>query len=300
MTRQATTFLTLEDVRGQVGQQVFLTDWVLISQQRIDLFAEATEDYQWIHVNPERAAKSSPFGGTIADGFPTLSLLGSSADMAQAVVSECAALGVQAMAVQGNVALDTDCVALVQQAVARWGRLDVLVNSAGATTFVPISNLDGVQAVDFQRIFGVNTVGPFQISRAAAKHMAAGAAIVNVSSIAGQTGSGSSLPYAVSKAALNALTLGLARALAPGIRVNAVLPGMIEGRWMRDGLGDEAYQRGKVQFADNTLLGRVCTPEHIAGTIGWLLDPDCMMTGQLVVVDAGFLLGRPASAAGAR
>ncbi len=76
MTRQSTTFLTLEDVRGQVGQQVFLTDWVLISQQRIDLFAEATEDYQWIHVNPERAAKSSPFGGTIAHGFLTLSLLG--------------------------------------------------------------------------------------------------------------------------------------------------------------------------------------------------------------------------------
>lgn len=76
MTSQSATFLTLEDVRGHVGQQVFLTDWVVISQKRIDLFAEATEDYQWIHVDPERAAKSSPFGGTIAHGFLTLSLLG--------------------------------------------------------------------------------------------------------------------------------------------------------------------------------------------------------------------------------
>ncbi len=235
-----------------------------------------------------------------ARGYHVLVNYQRSADMAQAVVSECVALGVQAMAEQGNVALDADCLSLVQQAVSRWGRIDVLVNSAGATKFVPISNLDGVQAADFQSIFGVNTVGPFQMCRAAAKHMAAGAAIVNVSSIAGQTGSGSSLPYVVSKAALNALTLGLARALAPGIRVNAVLPGLIEGRWMRDGLGDEAYQRVKAQFSDNALLGRACTPEHIAGTIGWLLDPDCMMTGQLVVVDAGFMLGRPPAAAGAR
>ena len=148
--------------------------------------------------------------------------------------------------------------------------------------------------------FGINAVGPFQMSRAAAKHMGAGSAIVNVSSIAGQTGSGSSFPYVLSKAALNALTLGLARTLAPGIRVNAVLPGMVEGRWMRDGLGDAAYERVKAQFADTALLGTVCTPQQIASTIVWLLDADCMMTGQLVVVDAGFSLGRPPSAVGAR
>lgn len=223
-----------------------------------------------------------------------------SADLAHAVVAECQALGADAIAAQGNVAQDGDCVALVQQAIARWGRIDVLVNSAGATRFVPMSKLDDVQAADFQHIYAVNTIGPFQVCRAAAKHMAAGSAIVNVSSIAGQSGSGSSFPYVASKGALNALTLGLARVLAPGIRVNAVLPGLIEGRWMRDGLGDEAYQRVKAQFADNALLGRACTPEQIAGTVGWLLDPECMMTGQLVIVDAGFTLGRPPSAAGAR
>lgn len=223
-----------------------------------------------------------------------------SADMARAVMLECQALGVDALAVAGNVALDADCQALVQQAVERWGRIDALVNSAAATKFVPMSHLDGVQAQDFQTIFGINAVGPFQLCRAAAKHMGAGGAIVNVSSIAGQTGSGSSFPYVLSKAALNALTLGLARTLAPGIRVNAVLPGMIEGRWMREGLGDDAYQRVKAQFADTALLGQVCRPEQIAGAIGWLLDPDCMMTGQLMVVDGGFMLGRPPAAAGAR
>ncbi|UUZ62773.1 SDR family oxidoreductase [Polaromonas sp. P1-6] len=223
-----------------------------------------------------------------------------SAEMAQAVVDECQALGADALAVAGNVAVDADCRALVQHAVTRWGRIDALVNSAAATKFVPMSHLDGVQAQDFQTIFGVNAVGPFQLCRAAAQHMGEGSAIVNVSSIAGQTGSGSSFPYVLSKAALNALTLGLARTLAPGIRVNAVLPGMIEGRWMRDGLGDEAYQQVKTQFADTALLGRVCTPQQIAGAIGWLLDPDCMMTGQLMVVDGGFMLGRPPAAAGAR
>lgn len=233
-------------------------------------------------------------------GYSILVNYRNGAEMAHSVVRECQALGVDALPAQGNVAVDADCRALVQQALTRWGRLDALVNSAAATKFVPMSNLDGVQADDFQAIFGVNAVGPFQMSRAAAKHMGAGSAIVNVSSIAGQTGSGSSLPYVLSKAALNALTLGLARTLAPGIRVNAVLPGMIEGRWMRDGLGDAAYERVKTQFADTALLGTVCTPEQIAATIAWLIDPDCMMTGQLVVVDAGFTLGRPPSAVGVR
>ena len=67
---------TLEKLRAQVGKEAVVTEWVLVSQKRIDLFAEATGDFQWIHVDPERAAKESPFGGTIAHGFLTLSLLG--------------------------------------------------------------------------------------------------------------------------------------------------------------------------------------------------------------------------------
>ena len=136
------------------------------------------------------------------------------------------------------------------------------------------------------------------MSRAVALHMGDGGAIVNVSSVAGQLGMGSSFPYVLSKAALNSLTLGLARTLAPKVRVNAVLPGMIQGRWMREGLGDEAYERVKHQFADSSLLGEVATPEHIASSVCWLLDKTCLMTGQLMVVDGGFTLGRPPSAAG--
>ena len=223
-----------------------------------------------------------------------------SAAAAAEVVAACQAAGADALAVQGDIAADATCREIARTAAERWGRIDALVHSAGATRFVPISNLDGVNAEDFHAIFGVNTVGPFQMARAAAPHMPQGSAIVSVSSIAAQSGNGSSLPYVVSKAALNALTLGLARALAPKVRVNAVLPGLIEGRWMRDGLGDEAYERVKGQYADNSLLGRAATPEHIASAIAWLLDPTCLMTGQLMVVDAGFMLGKPPAAAGAR
>ena len=219
--------------------------------------------------------------------------------LADEVVRACADMGGDAFAVRGDVSKDQDCVALVQAAMERWGRVDALVSSAATTQFVAMSNLDAVQAEDFQRVFGVNAVGPFQMARAAARAMVNGGAIVNVSSIAGQTGSGSSFPYVLSKAALNILTVGLARTLAPCVRVNAVLPGMIEGRWMRDGLGDEAYERVKVQFSATAALGRVSKPEQIASAVCWLLDPDSVVTGQLIVVDAGFTLGKPPSVAGA-
>lgn len=233
-------------------------------------------------------------------GYQVLINYHRSAERARAVAAECVAMGADALVVQGDVALDSVCVDLVEQAIGRWGRLDAVVNSAASTRFIPLSNLDGVQAEDFQAIFGTNAVGPFQMARAAARRMGAGGAIVNVSSVAGQTGTGSSFPYVLSKAALNALTLGLARTLAPGIRVNAVLPGMISGRWMQEGLGDAVYERVKAQFADTSLLGQVATPEHIASAIVWLLDPMCLMTGQLMVVDGGFTLGRPPAAAGAK
>lgn len=218
---------------------------------------------------------------------------------AEAVVAQCQAAGGQAMAVQGDVASDASCQEIVAAAMERFGRIDGLVNSAAITQFVPMHDLDGVQAEDFLRVYGVNAVGPFQMARAAARHMGPGSAIVNVSSIAGQTGSGSSFPYVMSKAALNIMTVGLARNLAPKVRVNAVLPGMIEGRWMRDGLGEEAFQRVKAQYSATSLLGRISTPEQIASAVLWLLEPDCMVTGQQIVVDGGFMLGKPPSAAGA-
>ena len=188
--------------------------------------------------------------------------------------------------------------ALIDDIVKSQGGLHVLVNNAGTTLFVPMSQLDDVQAADFQNIFGTNAIGPFQMCRAVAKHMGPQGAIVNVSSVAAQLGVGSSFPYVLSKAALNSLTVGMARVLAPKIRVNAVLPGMIQGRWMKEGLGDEAYEKAKQQFANSSLLGEVATPEHVASSVCWLLDKDCLMTGQLIVVDGGFTLARPSSAFG--
>ncbi len=220
-------------------------------------------------------------------------------DLADSVVAACQAAGGQAMAVQGDVAHDAHCRDLAAAAVSRFGRIDGLVNCAATTQFVPMHDLEGVQAEDFLRVYGVNAVGPFQMARAVAPHMVDGGSIVSVSSIAGQTGSGSSFPYVMSKAALNILTVGLARNLAPRLRVNAVLPGMIEGRWMREGLGDEGYERVKAQFSATALLGRISTPEQIASAVVWLLEPDCMITGQQIVVDGGFMLGKPPSAAGA-
>ena len=182
----------------------------------------------------------------------------------------------------------------MREAVARWGRVDALVNSAGTTRFVPIADFEAVQTEDFERAYAVNTIGPFQMARAARPHMEPGSAIVNVSSISALTGNGSSIPYVLSKAALNALTLALARTMAPAVRVNAVLPGMIEGRWMRDGLGDAAFERVKAQAQAGAALGTISRPEQIASAVCWLLEPDSVVTGQLIPVDAGQLLGRPA------
>lgn len=219
-------------------------------------------------------------------------------ELAEAVARDCRALGGQALVLVGDVAIEADADALVAQTVALWGRLDGLVNSAGVTQFVPMQALDALNADDFHHIYGVNAVGAFHVCRAASKHMAHGGAIVNISSVAAQTGSGSSLPYVMSKAALNAMTLGLARALAPRIRVNAVLPGMVEGRWMRDGLGEVAYEQVKTAYAQTAALGRIATPEDIADAVCWLLRPGSAMTGQLMVVDAGFMLGKLPSTTG--
>ena len=119
----------------------------------------------------------------------------------------------------------------------------MLVNSAGTTKFVPQSDLDGLSAEDFQRVFAVNTIGPFQMARAAAPHLKAAGrgCVVNVSSTAGIFGSGSSIAYAMSKAALNTLTIALARVLAPEVRVNAVCPGFVQGRWHLQNLDTAHY-----------------------------------------------------------
>ena len=212
---------------------------------------------------------------------------------AKASQAACRDAGADTLLVQGDVAEDADCKAMVQAAAARWGRIDALVNNAGISTFTGAANWDVLDAQTFQRILGVNTVGAFQMVRACAPHLkATGAgAIVNVSSIAGALGIGSSVPYIASKGAVNAMTLYLARALAPEIRVNAVCPGLITSRWFVDGIGQAGFEKVKASYEQTTPLGRACTPEDVAEAVVWLVDGARTVTGELVLLDSGMHLG---------
>src|SRR5947199_343538 len=170
----------------------------------------------------------------------------SSQKEAEQTADLCRTAGAEVVVVQGDVSRDEDC-KKIAAAAAPWGRLDALINNAGTTKHMAHGNLDGLSAEDFQRLFGVNTIGPFQMVRAARALLEAGAkasgrasAVVNVSSVAGISGIGSSIAYAASKGALNTITYSLARALAPLIRVNTVCPGYIDTPWFTKGRGEEA------------------------------------------------------------
>jgi 3-oxoacyl-[acyl-carrier protein] reductase len=210
---------------------------------------------------------------------------------AEETAAELRSIGVRAVAVQADVAEDADCRRLVESTVKELGRLDVLVQSAGATSFIPHADLDRVGDDDWSQILNVNLKGPFQCARAARKPMqdAGAGAIVNVSSIAGIAGVGSSIPYCASKAALNNLTLTLARALAPRIRVNAVAPGFITGRWLEAGLG-AGYEPIKKAMEGRAPLQKVCSPEDVADAILGFVTGSDLVTGQVLVVDGGLLI----------
>lgn len=226
-------------------------------------------------------------------GHSVLIVYRSSAEEAEAVVAECRALGVEARSMRGDVAEDADCRTAAAAAEALWGRVDVLINSAGTTQFTDFSDLAAQNAADFQRVFSVNTVGAYQMARAAAPAMAKGGigAVVNISSMAGQTGNGSSIAYVVSKGALNSLTLSLARILAPRIRVNAVVPGLIDSGWFLNGMEQGRYEGIRDSFAAASALQTVCTPDDIAQAAEFLAVDARKMTGQLMAVEAGALLG---------
>ena len=204
----------------------------------------------------------------------------------------CREAGADTLLLRGDVALDADCRQLAHAAMDRWKRIDALVNNAGITSFDGASNWDALDADTFQHIVGVNAVGTFQMVRACAAQLkAARGAIVNVSSIAGALGIGSSVAYIASKGAVNAMTLYLARAMAPEVRVNAVCPGLVTSRWFVDGLGQEAYEKLKAGYERNTPLGRACTPEDVAEAVLWLVDGARTITGELLLLDSGIHLG---------
>jgi 3-oxoacyl-[acyl-carrier protein] reductase len=219
-----------------------------------------------------------------------------SEDAARATLKACEAAGAQvggeALLLKADVAQDADCRRLAQSALDRWGRIDALVNNAGATKFADHANLDALSAEDFQRIYSVNVVGTYQMVRACAPAMkkSGHGAVVNVSSVAGKNGMGSSMAYAASKGALNTLTMSLARALGPEIRVNAVCPGLIDTRWVRDGYGPR-FAAMEARYRQGTALGRLGKPEEVAGVIVWLIEGADLITGDTIMVDSGIHMG---------
>ena len=217
-----------------------------------------------------------------------------SEDAARAAAKACEAAGGEALLVKADVAQDADCRRLAQAALDKWGRIDALVNNAGTTKFVDHADLDGLSADDFLRIYSVNVVGAYQMTRACAPALkkSGHGAVVNVSSRAGTHGVGSSIAYAASKGALNTLTLSLARVLGPEVRVNAVCPGFIDTEWMRQRYGDR-FDVARDLYNKNAALGRVGRPEDVAEAIVWLIEGAFITTGETILLDSGVHLGAP-------
>jgi 3-oxoacyl-[acyl-carrier protein] reductase len=209
----------------------------------------------------------------------------------------CRKAGAEVLVVQGDVSRDEDCKKIAATANA-WGKLDILVNNAGTTKHVPHHDLDGLSAEDFQRIYAVNTIGPFQMIRAArplleaaAKASSRSSSVVNVSSVAGIGGGGSSVAYAASKGALNTMTQSLARALAPLIRVNTVCPGYIDTPWFTKGRGEDGAKQVRDMVIARAPLKSASTAEDIAQLVCFLALPQSgQMTGEFVRMDAGMHL----------
>lgn len=222
-----------------------------------------------------------------------------SAPEAEATADAIRATGAQVIVAQADVGSDAAC-RLLAEAAAPWGRLDMLINNVGQTKHVPNhGDLDGLSDEDFLRLYRVNVVSAFQMVRACrplleAAHAASGlaASVVNISSIAGVTGIGSSVAYAATKGALNTMTLSLARALAPKIRVNALCPGFIDTRWFVDAYGAQTAARVRDNVAATVPLKAASTPEDIADAAVFFAGPMSRhVTGETLIVDAGLHLG---------
>ncbi len=209
----------------------------------------------------------------------------SSRDEAEALASETGGIAVQA-----DVGEDAQCQALAAAAVEAFGRIDFLVNNAGRTKFANHEDLDALSADDFLDIYRLNTVAPFQMIRACAPAMREGpmSAVVNIASVAGIHGNGSSVAYAASKGALITLTQSLARVLAPAIRVNAVAPGYVGTGWFEKRMGAEAKAGLDAHIAASVPMAFAAMAEDIAGPVVTLLDPASRaITGETLRVDAG-------------
>ena len=192
------------------------------------------------------------------------------------------ACGVPGILCKANVGDDRAVRAMVARCKDEFGGLDVLVNNAGMTHFIDHTNLDALTDEIWDEIFQVNLKGTFYASRAVMPLLRERrGSIVNVTSVAGLQGAGSSIPYAASKAALNCMTKSLARAFAPEVRVNAVAPGPILTRWL------EGHEDAVQKAIAVTPLKRAADPSDVADAVVFLALGTTLMTGQVLVVDGG-------------
>lgn len=194
----------------------------------------------------------------------------------------------------GDVTNDADCRRVAKAVLAKWGRLDALVNSAGTTKFVAHSDLEGLSADDILGIFRVNVVGPFQMIRACAEALRQSrGCVVNISSISSLLGTGSSIAYAASKSALDTMSIALSRALGPEVRVNVVAPGYVKTPWQVAAHGAQGADELERRYAERAPLKAAAEPQDVADAIAWLCEGARRVTGEIVYVDGGMHVAPP-------
>jgi len=226
---------------------------------------------------------------------------GGSSGMGEATVKELEKRGWQVAAMarskgefRGDVAKDGDCRRVAKAVLDKFGRIDALVNCAGTTKFVGHADLEGLSAEDFEAIFRVNLIGPFQMIRACVPALkAAKGCIVNVSSVASILGTGSSIAYAASKAALDTMSFSLARALGPEIRVNVVAPGYVRTPWQVAAHGAAGAEELERKFAERTPLKAAPEAQDVADAIAWLVEGARRVTGEIIYIDGGMHIASP-------
>ncbi|HEX3707189.1 MAG TPA: glucose 1-dehydrogenase [Mycobacteriales bacterium] len=219
----------------------------------------------------------------VADGMQVVINSVSSVDAGRAMVAELDED--RTHYVQGDIADAADAQRVVAETVERFGRLDVLVNNAGTTVRIPHDDFATATPDVFRRLYDVNVIGTWQTTVAAIPHLRESGAgcIVNVTSLAGVRPTGSSIPYAVSKAAMNHLTVLLANTLAPQVRVNAVAPGLVDTPWTAE--WTDLHEA--IKFV--APMQRAAVPEDVAGVVATLVD-STYVTGQIWVIDGGLSL----------
>ena len=223
------------------------------------------------------------------NGYDVVINFSRSEDAAKITARDAEAAGARTLLYRCDVSDDARVRAMLAATEKEFSRLDVLINNAGTTVDVEPKNFEAMKVADWNRVFAVNVLGLFLVTRAAAPLLrkSPNGCVVNTCSIAGLRPSAQPLPYAASKAAVANLTKTLANALGPEIRVNAVAPGWIEGDWMKKTLA-ENYDGLMARRAKYTPLKRCCTTDDVAESMLSLILNNRFVTGEIIIVDGGF------------